>query len=68
MQTTLHFTLSEIIQRETVSFTDAEIGLRFVNLQHKTQRAIAIVCTQYLWATTLDTVMTALMELWRRDR
>lgn len=43
MQTILHFTLSEIIQREMVSFTDAAIGLRSVNLQLKTQRVIATV-------------------------
>ena len=63
MQTILHFTLSEIIQREMVNFTDAEIGLRSVNLQHKTQRVIAIVCTQYPWATTLDTAMMVVMAL-----
>ena len=45
MQTILHFTLSEIIRREMVSFTDAEIGLRSVSLQNETQRVIAIVWT-----------------------
>ena len=68
MQTILHFTLSEIIQREMVSFTDAAIGLRSVNLQLKTQRVIATVYIPYASATTLDTAMTALMELWRRNK
>ena len=67
MQTILHFTLSEIIQREMVSFTDAEIGLRSVNLQHKTLHVIAIVWSQYHWVTTLDTAMMAVMELWIRE-